>query len=98
MKKITVVIVGSVYHNLMKFSIDSTLKSTPDVEEVITISDKPVYDTAKFIELRPGFNRDDYADFVLKQLWPIIKTEFILCNNKHRQNSLLLCICSSFYS
>lgn len=78
MKKITVVIVGSVYHQLMRFSIESTLRATPDVEEIITVSDKPVYDTAKFIELRNNFNRHDYADFVLKQLWPIVKTEFIL--------------------
>lgn len=78
MKKVTVVIVGTVCHDLMRFSIEQTLAATPDVEEVIVFSDQPVYQHARFVQIRPQFDREDYGDFVLKQLWPFLRTEFML--------------------
>jgi hypothetical protein len=78
MKKITIVIVGTVCHDLMRFSIEQTLAATPEVEEVIVFSDQPVYEHSKFIQIRSNFSREDYQDLVLKQLWPFLRTEFML--------------------
>lgn len=78
MKKITVVTIGTVNHSLVDFAIQRTLESTPDVESVLTFSDRPVSDSATFIPIRQSFNRSDYSDFVLKQLWAFVKTEFVL--------------------
>lgn len=78
MKKITIAIAGTVCHDLMRFSIERSLEATPDVEEVIVFSDRPVYEHARFVQIRSQFNREDYGDFVLKQLWPFLRTDFML--------------------
>lgn len=78
MKKITIGIVGTVHHDLMRFAIERTLMATPDVEEVLVFSDRLVYEHAMHIPIRSAFSREDYQDLVLKNLWPFVRTEFLL--------------------
>jgi hypothetical protein len=78
MKKITVVMVGTVCHNLMRLAVERTLAATPDVEEVLIFSDQTVHEHARHITLRTPFSREDYQELVLKQLWPFVRTEFVL--------------------
>lgn len=78
MKKITVVTVGNVCHDLMRFSLENTLKHTPDVEDVLVIADRPILDHGRFHALPQGFTRQDYSKILLKDLYGMIKTEFAL--------------------
>jgi len=78
MKKITVVCVGNVCHDLMKFSVENTLKHTPDVEDVLIIADKPILDYGRFEQLPEGFTRKDYQKLLIKDLNHMVQTEFSL--------------------
>jgi len=78
MKKITIVCIGSSHHNLMKFSLDNTIKNIPEkyCEEVLVFSDKQI-ENYSYIPVK-SFDVDDYSFFIIKNLWAFIKTEFVL--------------------
>jgi hypothetical protein len=78
MKKITVAIIGTIHHDLMRLSLDRTLAATPDVETVLVCSDHNFYNTSNFVELAADFNRDDYRLFCIKLLLAHVDTEFVL--------------------
>ena len=78
MKKITVVIVGNQYHDLMRFSIENTVKSTPDIEKIIVFGNKPVYSDSEFVQIDGVINKNIYDGFCLKDLNTYIKTEYVL--------------------
>jgi len=78
MKKITVACIGTTNHELMKFSIDTTLQNLPDVEDVLVASDRPVLDHGRYVELPKSFNLGDYQRFLIKELIDHVKTEFVL--------------------
>lgn len=78
MKKITVVCIGTTNHNLMRTSIENTLKVVPDCEEVLVFSDKKIVDYGRWVEINSQFNIDDYSLFCVKSLAHFIKTEFVL--------------------
>jgi hypothetical protein len=78
MKKITVVIAGNNNHDMMKFSIETTLKNLPEWEDVIVFGDRPVIDYGQFVQLPADFSKDAYNQLCLKGLFPYIKTDFVL--------------------
>lgn len=78
MKKITLVCVGNVHHDLMKFSIEKSLENVRDCEEVLTISNKQIIDHGTFVELPDEFSIADYNHLMLKELTKFVKTEFAL--------------------
>lgn len=78
MKKITVVIVGNQYHDLMRFSIENTVKSTPDIEKIIVFGNKPVYSDSEFVQIDGVINKNIYDGFCLKDLNTYIKTDYVL--------------------
>lgn len=69
MKLITVMIVGNTNKKLMDFSIASTIKNTPHIEDIV------IFDSKK---LKDNFSIDDYSYFALKNMWAFVKTEFVL--------------------
>ena len=77
MKKITAVIIGNTHHDLMKHSIESTLKNI-DCEDVLVFSNKRVVDYGQYFSIKDNFTLQDYNLFCLRGLWPYIKTEFAL--------------------
>lgn len=78
MKKITVAIIGTIYHDLMKFAIETTLNNLDDCEDVLVFSDKKIIDYGTYIPIKSEFNYSDYSDFMLKSLCHFVKTEFVL--------------------
>lgn len=78
MKKITVVCIGSSHHEIMKFSLNSSVQNVPKkhLEDVIVFSDKKV-DGYSFVPIKE-LTIDDYSFFIIKNLWAFIKTEFVL--------------------
>lgn len=77
MKKITVVIVGNIHLEAMRFAIDNTLENTPGVEAVLQVGSIPL-GYGKVVHLRENFNIQDYNYFIIKNLWAHIQTEFAL--------------------
>jgi hypothetical protein len=78
MKKITVAIAGNNNHDMMKFSIETTLKNLPEWEDVVVLSDRPVVDYGQFVQLPDNFGKDEYNQLCLKGLYQHIKTDFVL--------------------
>ena len=78
MKKITLITVGSVCYDLLRFSIDQCVKHTPDVERVVTVTPAPVYPGAEHVQLPENFNRVDYSRFMIKDLVDHVETEYAL--------------------
>jgi hypothetical protein len=77
MKDITLVIVDNSNHDLAKFSIDKTLE-VMDCKEVITFSDRPIIEGAKFIPIVKNINLYDYSTIMVKHLWPHVETDHVL--------------------
>lgn len=77
MKDITLIIVDNATHELAKFSIEKTLSTVP-CKEVITFSDRPIIDGAKFIPIRKNIDLYDYSEIMTKQLWTYVETEHVL--------------------
>jgi hypothetical protein len=78
MKKITLVCVGTVHHDLMKFSIEKSLENVKDCEEVLTVSNKKIIDDARYVTIPDDFDIKAYSHFMLKELDQYIHTEFAL--------------------
>lgn len=78
MKKITVVCIGTINHELMKSSIETSSKVVPDCEDILVFSDKKVVDYGRWVEINSKFSINDYNLFCIKSLLPFIKTEFVL--------------------
>lgn len=78
MKKITIVCIGTINHDLMKTSIENSTKAVTDCEDVIVFSDKNILEYGRYVEIKSDFNLSDYSLFCIKGLWPYIKTEFAL--------------------
>jgi hypothetical protein len=78
MKKITVAIIGNNNHDMMKFSIETTLRNLPNYEDVLVVSNRPVIDYGQFVKISDQFGLADYNNFCLKELHKHIKTEFVL--------------------
>lgn len=78
MKKITLVCVGNVCHDMMKFSVENTLKHTPDIEDVLIMSDRPLFDYGQFQQLPEKFDKNNYQKIMIKDLHGLVKTEFVL--------------------
>lgn len=78
MKKITLVCVGNVCHDMMKFSVENTLKHAPDVDDVLIMSDRAILDYGQFYQLPDSFDKSNYQKIMIKDLYDLIKTEFVL--------------------
>lgn len=76
-KDFTLVIVDNANHALARFAIEKTL-SVVDCKEVITFSDRPIIEGAKFIPIRKNINLYDYSEIMTKQLWTYIETDYVL--------------------
>ena len=76
-KDITLIIVDNVNHDLAKFAIEKTLSVIP-CKEVITFSDRPIIQGAKFIPIRKNINLYDYSEIMTKQLWTYVETDHAL--------------------
>jgi hypothetical protein len=77
MKDITLIIVDNVNHDLARFSIEKTLSTIP-CKEVITFSDRPIIEGAKFVPIRKNINLYDYSEIMTKQLWTHVETEHVI--------------------
>ncbi len=77
MKDITLIIVDNVNHDLAKFSIEKTLSTIP-CKEVITFSDRPIIEGAKFIPIRKNINLYDYSEIMTKHLWAHVETDYAI--------------------
>ena len=77
MKDITLIIVDNSSHDLAKFAIEKTLEAI-DCKEVITFSDRPIVEGAKFIPIVNKINLYDYSTVMVKHLWLHVETEYAL--------------------
>lgn len=77
MKPISLVIVDSRPTALTRFSIEKSLENI-DVSEVITFTPNPIIEGATHVPVTNINSLYDYSEFVLKQLWPYIKTDYCL--------------------
>lgn len=72
---ITIVIVGTTNHELMKFAVEKTANTIPH-ECIKVFSDKDLeIPKSQFYQLKPEFNRIDYSVFMIKELANYIKTD-----------------------
>lgn len=78
MKKITLIIVGNQYHDLMRVSLEHTANATPDIEKIIVFGDRPIMPGTEFVEVCDSINSVTYSEFCLKTLDQYIDTEFVL--------------------
>lgn len=78
MKKLTVMCFGTIHHEDMKFGLEQTINNTPEVEDVLVISNKPIIDYGKFVQIRDNITISDYDYFAVKNLWAHINTEFVM--------------------
>lgn len=77
MKDITLIIVDNSNHELAKFAIEKTLSTIP-CKEVITFSDRPIIEGAKFIPIKGKIDLYDYSTIMVKHLWLHVETEYAL--------------------
>lgn len=77
MKDISLIIVDNSNHSLAKFAIEKTLE-TINCKEVITFSDRPIIDGAKFIPIKKKINLRDYSEIMVKHLWLHVETDYAL--------------------
>jgi hypothetical protein len=75
---ITLAIVGTTNHSLMKFAIEKTKKAIP-YNCIKIFSDKDLeVQGSEFYQLKPEFNRNDYSIFMMKELANFIKTDHVI--------------------
>jgi hypothetical protein len=73
---LTLVVIGNVYNNLVEKAIEKTITSMP-VKDVMVFSSLPIKNY-KHYEIRKNFGRNEYNNFILKCVWPFIKTSHIV--------------------
>lgn len=79
MKKITLVIFGNTHHELMKFSLNNSIKSIEkEIEKVLIFSDVELIPGLTHITINETLGLQDYNHFCLKKLNDFIDTEFVL--------------------
>jgi hypothetical protein len=76
-KDISLLIVDNCCPSLAKFAVEKTLE-TINCKEIITFSDRPIIDGAKFIPIKKKINIRDYSEIMIKHLWLHVDTEFAL--------------------
>jgi len=76
MNNITLVCVDTIQHNLSRIAIEETLKHI-DVKQILIFSDKNFYSDANWIKI-DKINRNEYSNFLIKDLYKYIETDFIL--------------------
>jgi hypothetical protein len=75
---ITLAMVGTTNHSLMKFAIEKTKKAVPyDCIKIFSDKDLEICGS-EFYQLRPEFNRNDYSVFMMKELCNFIKTDHVI--------------------
>lgn len=75
---ITLAIVGTTNHSLMKFAVEKTLQCVP-VDKIKIFSDKQVdVPNSEFIKLKTPFSLSDYSVFMIKELVNYIDTDHVL--------------------
>lgn len=70
--------IGNTNHDMMKLSLETTLKNVNDVEDILIFSDSGVVDYGTHIPIKSNFDVNDYNFFCLKNLWAHVRTEFVL--------------------
>lgn len=75
---ITLAIVGTTNHSLMKFAVEKTLECVP-IDKIKIFSDKNIeVPNSEFIELKVPFGLADYSNFMIKELVNYIDTDHVL--------------------
>jgi hypothetical protein len=77
MKNLTVIAVDFLYHDLTKYSVSQIVEKL-DPKEVVIVSDKDFLPGSRFIYEKPVAGMYQYANFLLKNLWPLIETSHCL--------------------
>lgn len=79
---ITLVNVGNAHHELMSFSINKTMNSTPYINKVSIVSNKQVKINSSYdlFKIPDSFNMLEYCDFCIKGMNSVVDTEFVLIN------------------
>jgi hypothetical protein len=73
---ISLVVIGNVYNNLVEKAIEKTIASVP-VKDVMVFSSTPIKNYSHY-EIRSNFGRNEYNNFILKCVWPFVKTSHIV--------------------